>query len=297
MARRSLLAIPAATAGRVRGGARAIARTRRPAAAAGRRLRAHQRPHRHRAGQGHRARHGPHARRPHRRRRRARSTFPPASCGWTSAATPSIPGLIDAATSIGLPSPTREVAAAAPVAPRRGGAADEEVAAARRRRRGVPALARAAATPPPPVVAPGARRRRGSGRHVLADADELKAFRAGGVTTVGLVFNGGSFPGRVGAALTGTRDESRIGAAHAASARKWRSARSAAALSERRASARTRSSASRSSTRSTRRGSTKRFKAGTPGARPSNDPFTPRADAGGRRTRCRRGSSRRPSAR
>jgi imidazolonepropionase-like amidohydrolase len=40
--------------------------------------------------------------------------------------------------------------------------------------------------------------------------DELKAFRAGGVTTVGLVFNGGLFPGRVGAALTGTRDESRM---------------------------------------------------------------------------------------
>jgi imidazolonepropionase-like amidohydrolase len=40
--------------------------------------------------------------------------------------------------------------------------------------------------------------------------EELNAFRAGGVTTVGLVFNGGLFPGRVGAALTGTRDESRL---------------------------------------------------------------------------------------
>ena len=30
---------------------------------------------------------------------------------------------------------------------------------------------------------------------------ELKALRAGGVTTVGLVFNGGIFPGRIGAAF------------------------------------------------------------------------------------------------
>ena len=40
--------------------------------------------------------------------------------------------------------------------------------------------------------------------------DELKTFRASGVTTVGLVFDGGLFPGRVGAALTGIRDGSRL---------------------------------------------------------------------------------------
>jgi hypothetical protein len=39
-------------------------------------------------------------------------------------------------------------------------------------------------------------------------SEELAAFRAGGVTTVGLVFQGGIFPGRVGAALTGGYDES-----------------------------------------------------------------------------------------
>ena len=39
---------------------------------------------------------------------------------------------------------------------------------------------------------------------------ELKAMRSGGVTTVGLVFNGGIFPGRVGAALTGSRSGSRL---------------------------------------------------------------------------------------
>jgi imidazolonepropionase-like amidohydrolase len=33
--------------------------------------------------------------------------------------------------------------------------------------------------------------------------EELNTFRSGGVTTVGLVFDGGLFPGRVGAALTG----------------------------------------------------------------------------------------------
>jgi imidazolonepropionase-like amidohydrolase len=42
-------------------------------------------------------------------------------------------------------------------------------------------------------------------------ADELKSFRAGGVTTVGLVFNGGIFPGRIGAALTGRGDDVRLG--------------------------------------------------------------------------------------
>jgi imidazolonepropionase-like amidohydrolase len=35
--------------------------------------------------------------------------------------------------------------------------------------------------------------------------DQLKAFRAGGVTTVGLVYDGGIFPGRVGVAHTASR--------------------------------------------------------------------------------------------
>jgi imidazolonepropionase-like amidohydrolase len=40
--------------------------------------------------------------------------------------------------------------------------------------------------------------------------EELAAFRAGGITTVGLMFYGGLFPGRVGAALTGGYNESQL---------------------------------------------------------------------------------------
>ena len=77
------------------------------------------------------------------------------------------PGLIDAATSIGLPSPTRALPAAAPVATAdagggRGGRGGRGAAP------GVPAGARGGGPPPPPVVAPRARRERGSGRHVCA---------------------------------------------------------------------------------------------------------------------------------
>jgi imidazolonepropionase-like amidohydrolase len=107
---------------------------------------------------------------------------------------------------------------------------------------------------------------------MFAPTDEqLTAFRAGGVTTVGLVFEGGLFPGRVGAALTGSREGTRL------------------AL---------RSGAGQDVAFGTRRGGypgtgigavafvkqsfldaqyearvEKAFKAGTPGARPSNDPF------------------------
>jgi len=114
-------------------------------------------------------------------------------------------GLIDAATSVGLPNPMRPLptmadATAAPAG--RGGG------------RGGPAagqpLGRAGSPPAAPVVLP----------EVEADAEaadmfqpsdaELKAMRSGGVTTVGLVFNGGIFPGRVGAALTGSRSGTRL---------------------------------------------------------------------------------------
>jgi imidazolonepropionase-like amidohydrolase len=115
------------------------------------------------------------------------------------------PGLIDAATSVGLPNPMRPLpttadATAAPAGGRggRGGAAA-----------GQP-LGRAGSSPAAPIVLP----------EVEADAEaadlfqpseaELKALRAGGVTTVGLVFNGGIFPGRVGAALTGSRGGTRL---------------------------------------------------------------------------------------
>ena len=113
------------------------------------------------------------------------------------------PGLIDAATSTGLPLPNRPLpttadAAAAPAG--RGGGG---------RGAGQP-LGRGGPSTPAPVVFP----------EIEADAEaadmfqpteaELKAMRAGGVTTVGLVFNGGIFPGRIGAALTGTRENSNL---------------------------------------------------------------------------------------
>jgi hypothetical protein len=76
----------------------------------------------------------------------------------------------------------------------------------------VPAGARAANAPPaPPVVAPELDATAEAADMFAPTPDELKALRAGGVTTVGLVFNGGLFPGRIGAALTGTRNESRLG--------------------------------------------------------------------------------------
>ena len=109
-------------------------------------------------------------------------------------------GLIDAATSIGLPSPTRPLPVAAADSAggrgaRGGGAAGGG--------RGVP-LGRGSA-PPPPVVLPEIDAGAEAADMFNPTDDQLKAFRAGGVTTVGLVFSGGIFPGRVGAALTGAR--------------------------------------------------------------------------------------------
>lgn len=120
------------------------------------------------------------------------------------------PGLIDAATSIGLPSPTRALPPTGTAAPAggggRGGRGGGGAAAAAAGRGG----AAASATPAPPVVLPELDADAEAADQFTPTADELKAFRAGGVTTVGLVFNGGLFPGRVGAALTGTREESRM---------------------------------------------------------------------------------------
>ena len=109
------------------------------------------------------------------------------------------PGLIDAATSVGLPSPMRPLPGQEAAAGGRGGGGR---GAGQPLGRGGPGQ--------PPVDLP----------EVEADAEaadlfqpseaELRALRAGGVTTVGLVFNGGIFPGRVGAALTGTRENSNL---------------------------------------------------------------------------------------
>ena len=177
------------------------------------------------------------------------------------------PGLIDAATSIGLPSPTRQLPAVSEDAPTggRGGRGAGPPQGGRGQ-----ALGRAS-TPPPPVVLPELEADAEAADMFSPTEAELKAFRAGGVTTVGLVFQGGIFPGRVGAALTGTPTSSRL------------------AL---------RASAGQEVSFGTRRGGypgtgigsvafirqsfldaqyearvDKAFKAGTPGARPSNDPL------------------------
>jgi imidazolonepropionase-like amidohydrolase len=110
-------------------------------------------------------------------------------------------GLIDAATSIGLPSPTR----ALPATP-----AADAAAAGRGGRaaggggRGIPVAGRGA-PPPPPVVLPEIDASAQAADMFSPTEDQLKAFRAGGVTTVGLVFDGGIFPGRVGVAMTGEK--------------------------------------------------------------------------------------------
>ena len=183
------------------------------------------------------------------------------------------PGLIDAATSIGLPSPTRTVAAApteaAPEGGGRGRGGGRGAAPAAGGRGGAGG---APTTPLPPVVAPEVDASAEAADMFAPTPDQLKAFRAGGVTTVGLVFNGGLFPGRIGAALTGTRDDTRLGL---------------------------RTDVGQEVSFGTRRGGypstgigafafirqsfldaqyearlDKAFRAGTPGARPSNDPFS-----------------------
>ncbi len=109
-------------------------------------------------------------------------------------------GLIDAATSIGLPSPTRALPSAAGADPT-GGRGGRGGGAPAGGGRGV-ALGRAG-TPAPRVVLPEIEADAEAADMFQPTDDQLKAFRAGGVTTVGLVFDGGIFPGRVGAALTG----------------------------------------------------------------------------------------------
>lgn len=179
------------------------------------------------------------------------------------------PGLIDAATSIGLPSPGR----ALPEPP------DPTAAAGRGGRaggggagfgRGGQPLGRSNA-PPPPVVLPEVDATAEAADMFAPTADELKAFRAGGVTTVGLVFNGGIFPGRVGAALTGTHDNSRLGLRTSVGQNVSFGTRrdgypgtligSIAYIKQSYLDAQYESRLD------------KAFKAGTPGARPSNDPL------------------------
>jgi imidazolonepropionase-like amidohydrolase len=122
------------------------------------------------------------------------------------------PGLIDAATSIGLPSPTRAIEAPAAEAPDGGrGRGGGGRGAGRGGGGGDPAPGRGNAPPPAPVIAPEIDAEAEAAEMFSPTPEQLTALRAGGVTTVGLVFNGGLFPGRVGAALTGGRNESRLG--------------------------------------------------------------------------------------
>ena len=123
------------------------------------------------------------------------------------------PGLIDAATSIGLPSPTRQIEAPPAAEPDGGRGRGGGRGAGRGAGGGDagPGAGRGNAPPPPPVIAPEIDAEAEAAEMFSPTPEQLTAFRAGGVTTVGLVFNGGLFPGRVGAALTGGRNESRLG--------------------------------------------------------------------------------------
>ena len=177
------------------------------------------------------------------------------------------PGLIDAATNVGLPSAYRPPATTA-AAPAGGGG---------RGGRGggnpgglVPTAGTPAAMPEPTMPEVDASIE--ATDLFSPTPDQLKNLRAGGVTTVGLVFDSGLFPGRVGAALTGGPNESHLGI---------------------------RTSAGQQVAFGTKRGGypgtgigsvafirqslldaqyearlDKAFKAGIPGPRPSNDPFT-----------------------
>jgi imidazolonepropionase-like amidohydrolase len=115
-------------------------------------------------------------------------------------------GLIDAASSVGLPSPTRALPqaananAAAAAAGGRGG-----------RGGGAPVAGGGRGGPPaPPVELPELDASAEAVDQFQPTDDQLKAWRSAGVTTVGLVYNGGLFPGRVGAALTAQPENSRL---------------------------------------------------------------------------------------
>lgn len=183
-------------------------------------------------------------------------------------------GLIDAATSIGLPSPTRQLPTVADAAAGTAGGRGGAIAPAGRGGgaaggRGVP-LGRSV-PPPPPVTLPELDAGAEAADMFAPTDDELKAFRDGGVTTVGLVFQGGLFPGRIGAALTGDRGGAnlalRAGAGQEVSFGTKRGGYPGTAIGSyafiRQAFLDAQYEARLD----------KAFKDGTPGGRPSNDPF------------------------
>ena len=116
------------------------------------------------------------------------------------------PGLIDAATSVGLPSTSRPPAGAAPADAGRAGRGGGGGGGGGRGAGG----GGGRSSTPAPVILPELDASAEAAAMFAPSRDELTSLRAGGVTTVGLVFDGGLFPGRTGAALTGSYDESQL---------------------------------------------------------------------------------------
>jgi imidazolonepropionase-like amidohydrolase len=181
-------------------------------------------------------------------------------------------GLIDAATNIGLPSAYRPLPTVSADAGRGGrGGGGGGGGGGRGNPAGLVPTVNAApimqSFPSPEVDAQAE-----AADMFSPTPDQLKSLRAGGVTTVGLVFDGGLFPGRVGAALTGGIDESRLalraGAGQEVSFGTRRGGYPSTAIG---AIAFVKQSLLDAQYEARL---DKAFKAGIPGARPSNEPFT-----------------------
>jgi imidazolonepropionase-like amidohydrolase len=179
------------------------------------------------------------------------------------------PGLIDAATNIGLPSAYRPIPTAEAASSGRGGRGGGGG------RGGNPAGLVPTVNTTPIVQtfpAPEVDAQAEAADMFAPTADQLKNLRSGGITTVGLVFDGGLFPGRVGAALTGGMDESHLALrADAAQEVSFGTRRGGYPSTGIGAVAFIRQSLLDAQYEARL---DKAFKAGIPGARPSNEPFT-----------------------
>src|SRR3954468_5478493 len=182
------------------------------------------------------------------------------------------PGLIDAATNIGLPSAYRPIPTAdAPTGGRGGRGGGGGGGGGRGNLAGLVPTVNAA-----PIVqsfpSPEVDAQAEASDMFAPTPDQLKNLRAGGITTVGLVFDGGLFPGRIGAALTGGPDESRLALrADAAQEVSFGTRRGGYPSTGIGAIAYVRQSLLDAQYEARL---DKAFKAGIPGARPSNEPFT-----------------------
>jgi len=182
------------------------------------------------------------------------------------------PGLIDAATNVGLPSAYRPLPTAATDAGRGGGRGGRGGGGGGR---GNPAGLVPTVNPTPipqSFPLPEVDAQAEAADMFAPSEDQLKSLRAGGITTVGLVFDGGLFPGRVGAALTGGLDESHLALrADAAQEVSFGTRRGGYPSTGIGAIAFVRQSFIDAQYEARL---DKAFKAGIPGARPSNEPFT-----------------------